>query len=156
MSQLTSENLRELSGESRAEQEEALWRKMQTISELLGQVDAALETASSAPPNTGQSRPPPTGASTRTTSQRGATATSQTAACGGGGASLRGRQFGDAPQLAVIHDDAPPSTAGSERVQMVTYTGSQTLQISSRRKIGDARAASSSIGGCFGGEPGWS
>ena len=150
MSQLTSENLRELSGESRAEQEEALWRKMQTISELLGQVDAALETASSAPPNTGQSRPPPTGASTRPTSQRGATATSQTAACGGG-ASLRGRHFGDAPQLAVIHDEAPPSTAGSERVQMVTYTGSQTLQISSRRKIGDARAATSSIGGCLGG-----
>uniref|UniRef100_A0A7S2CMJ5 Uncharacterized protein n=1 Tax=Haptolina brevifila TaxID=156173 RepID=A0A7S2CMJ5_9EUKA len=71
---LTEQNLRALGGKTLAQEEEELLEKMQTISQLLGQVDDALQaegstqpppTAGSRPPPTGSSHPPPTGRSSQ-------------------------------------------------------------------------------------------
>ena len=165
-SQLTEANLRTVSGKTRAEQEEELWQKMQTISELLGKVDVALETASSAPPGTGQSQRPQ---SRRQTPALGAppsaappsagppSAAPPSAASHRTGVSVRSTlsQRGrapEAPQLAVIHDDPPPSSAKEEPIKLVSYTGMQShvAGIQARRYNSDARAAQSSIGSVLG------
>ena len=66
--------------------------------------------------------------------------------------SVRGGGAPEAPQLAVIHADAPPSPRSLAAVELVNYTGSQShvSGISSRRKIGDARAARSEVGSILG------
>ena len=147
---------------TRAEQEEELLKKMQTLSELLGQVDAALDSASTSVPTTaGSQRPPPTGGSARPQSQRGVASAagaptpgsarppaSGASACSSSSRSVRGGNVPEAPQLAVIHDDAPLEEAP---VKMVQYTGHQhdLSGIKSRRRV-DARAARSDIGSVLG------
>ena len=149
---LTEENVRAVAGPSRAEQEEALLARMQTISELLGKVDAALDTASSAPPGTGQSQRP--------TSQRGQSALPASAAAPGTAVpstagsvrsttSSRRGYVPEAPELLTIVHENDPAPAAEKPIQFVTYTGQQTLSFSSRRRI-DARAAKSDIGSMLG------
>jgi hypothetical protein len=160
-SQLTEANLRQLSGPSREEQESALLEKMQTLSNLLGQVEAAIEDcpstrpASSVPPGTGRSSRPPTG--------RGSTAASNVVDTGraihppppGTGNSTRsGRMLpsGDSAQLLVVNEEKAP--AKQKPVEFVQYVGSQSNMPggTGRRHI-DARAASSSMGSVlFGGD----
>ena len=165
MSALTADNLKRINGggPSKEEAEEALWQKMQTLSALLGQVDDALETATSAPPSTGASqRPPLTGGSHRPTSQRGQTPLGSAPPPGTGGsvrstASKRG-YAPEAPQLLTVHEaEAYLSKRTTEPapVQLVSYTGSQSnvAGIVSRRHNREARAAGSSIGACFGWDP---
>ena len=150
---LTEANLRKLSGPSREEQESALLEQMQTLSQLLGQVDAALEAApstrpptgaSSRPPPTAASRPPPTASSRPppTASSRPATGASASQRADGHGGGVNEERL---PTPA--HADVSAEGAGDEPVRLVSYTGCQTHMPgnSGRRRI-DAKASRSQLG----------
>jgi len=157
-----------------AEQEQELLQKMQTISQLLGQVDAALAeegstqppptAASQRPPPTASSRPPPTAASSRpppTASQPPPTADYL--------AEQRRKLDSLQEQLAVrLRTGERPSTGQSGRaascdppqiavihenqppkVQLVSYTGTQSALggIQTRRRASaETTAARSEMG----------
>mmetsp|Transcript_20096 Transcript_20096/g.51138 ORF Transcript_20096/g.51138 Transcript_20096/m.51138 type:complete len:184 (-) Transcript_20096:396-947(-) len=156
---LTEDNLRKLGGASQAEQEEALLDKMQTLSNLLAQVNGALddEPATTVPSTAGSSRrPPPTAERLPTsgsqrppttggrlpTGQRATTPAAAPTADQPRDSFSRGSK-GHEPQVMSLSElnkrDAP--------VQLVTYTGSQSqlAGMSARRKV-DARATKSEIG----------
>ena len=90
---LSEANVRAVGGLTKAEQEEELLKKMQTLSHLLGQVDSALEGC----PSTRDGSRPPTGASQPPPSRRGL-------------ASANGAPPGSAGPLVI-----PPGTSSSSR-----------------------------------------
>ena len=153
---LTEANLRKLSGPSREEQESALLERMQTISQLLGQVDAALEAepstrpptgASSRPPPTAGSEPPPTASSRPppTASSRPATGASINS-----GADVSKNAYavaGEGRHPMPAHVNASWQGDADEPVRLVSYTGCQTHMPgnSGRRRI-DAKASRSELG----------
>lgn len=155
---LTEANLRKHGGPGREEQESALLERMQTLSNLLGQVNDALDAeppstaASSRPPS---SRPPPSRGQQQILSRPHSRAPdgnerpllAAIARRYGGDSLPRGSaRLPEPPQLAVIHDDEPPPKPLAEAApQLVNYTGNQThVPLNKgRRKISEASAARS-------------
>jgi hypothetical protein len=154
---LTAENLRKVAGPSQAEREEALMDRLQTISQLLGKVDDALEDCgSSRPPPTASSRPP-TG---RPLSQQSQQQQPPPTAERRGSKANHERppittQQGVQQEHLLQLDDAKGLVIGkparSNDVALVNYTGlqSNTAQIQRLRKI-DARATRSEMGSILG------
>ena len=175
MSSLTEANIRKIGGKTQAEQEEELLAKMQTLSNLLGQVDEMLEdcpsTRDGSRPPTNASRPPthasrpPTNASRPPTNasrpptgrndQPVSRSSGQEAARTGTAASASSSRRGFAPdpiQLMTVHEstDARPEPT----VELATYTGFQGgHNLSQGRRRIEGRAAGSSMGSIlFGGD----
>ena len=158
MSKLTENNVRKHGGLTLAQQEEALLEKMQTLSNLLGQVDGMLEECPSTRPPTGASSRPPTNASrpptgrgltpgtagpigtaestgvVRTGGSQPGSAASRLSTASGRPVSLRGMPL-EPVQMAVIHESDRP--IHEPKVELVTYTGTQGGHMISqgRRKV---------------------